>query len=92
MDREKFLRARSKARDNHSGVRVTEGPHLEFVCIGLEGLNEVICVALFGVANAEVIDHEGEHDVAGDMSEQARCVSTLDIAMGAEVPDETGLA
>ncbi len=52
----------------------------------------MICVALISVANAKIIDHEGEHDVASDVPEQARDVSALDVSVSAEVPDETGLA
>jgi hypothetical protein len=52
----------------------------------------VIGVGLVGVAHAKVVNHEGEHDVASDVSEKTWSVCTLDVAVGAEVPDETGLA
>jgi hypothetical protein len=47
----------------------------------------MICVFLFGVAYAEVVDYEREHNVACDVTEQARGVGALDVSMGAEVPD-----
>jgi hypothetical protein len=52
----------------------------------------MFCVFLFGIAYAKVVDYEREHNVACDVSEQARGVGALDVAVGAEVPDETGLA
>jgi hypothetical protein len=50
-------------------------------------LNEMVCILFFGVAYAEVVDYEREHNVACDVTEQARVVGALDVAMGAEVPD-----
>ncbi len=48
----------------------------------------MVCVRLFGIAYAEVVDYyEREHDVACDVSEQAWSVGSLDVAVGAEVPD-----
>ncbi len=52
----------------------------------------MVCVFLFGVAYAEVVDYEREHNIACDVTEQARGVGALDVSMGAEVPDWTGLA
>ncbi len=52
----------------------------------------MVCVFLFGIAYAEVVDYEREHDIARDVPEKARGVRALDVSMGAEVPDETGLA
>jgi hypothetical protein len=47
----------------------------------------MVCVRLFGIAYAEVVDYEREHIVACDASEQARGVGALYVAVGAEVPD-----
>ena len=52
----------------------------------------MVCVFLFGIAYAEVVDYEREHNIARDVTEKARGVRALDVSMGAEVPDETGLA
>jgi len=52
----------------------------------------MVCVCLFGIAYAEVVDYEREHNIARDVPEEARGVRALDVSMGAEVPDETGLA
>ncbi len=52
----------------------------------------MVCVFLFAEAYSEIVDYEREHDAACDVTEQAWIVDALDVAMGAEVPDETGLA
>jgi hypothetical protein len=52
----------------------------------------MVCVLLFGVAYSEVVDYEREHNIARDVTEKARGVRALDVSIGAEVPDETGLA
>ncbi len=51
----------------------------------------MVCVFLFGIAYAEVVDYERKH-IARDVPEKARGVRALDVSMGAKVPDETGLA
>jgi hypothetical protein len=72
MDRDTVLRARVEG-DCHAEVRVAEGPYLEFVCIGLEGLNQVVRVALVSIAkNAKIIDYGGEHNVASDVPDCGR--------------------
>ena len=40
----------------------------------------MVCVLLFGVAYSEVVDYEREHDVACDVTEQARGVGALDVS------------
>jgi hypothetical protein len=52
----------------------------------------MVCVFLLAEAYSEIVDYEREHDIACDVPEQAWGVGALDVAVGAEVPDETGLA
>jgi hypothetical protein len=52
----------------------------------------MIGVGLVGVAYAKVVDHERERDVASDVPEKTWSVGALDVAVSADVPDETSLA
>jgi hypothetical protein len=52
----------------------------------------VICIFLLSVSYTEVVDDEGEHDVARYVAEKARGVGALDVSVCAEVPDEASLA
>jgi hypothetical protein len=52
----------------------------------------MVCVFLLAEAYSEIVDYEREHDIACDVTEQAWGIGALDVAVGAEVPDETGLA
>ncbi len=78
--------------DGHAEVSFAQRPYFELVSVGFQSLDEMIGVGLVGVAHAKVVNHEREHDVARDVSEETRTVGALDVAMSAEVPDETGLA
>ena len=49
----------------------------------------MVCVFLLAEAYSEIVDYEREHDIACDVTEQAWGVGALDVAVGAEVPDET---
>jgi hypothetical protein len=47
----------------------------------------MVCIFLFGVAYAEVVNYKREHNITCDVTEQARGVGALDVSIGAEVLD-----
>jgi hypothetical protein len=73
--------------DRHAEVSFTQRPYFELVRVGFQCFDEVIGVGLVGVAHVKIVNHEGEHDVASDVSEKTWSVGTLDVAMGAEVSE-----
>ena len=75
----------------HSEVLVAFRSHGDFVVIELQSIFKVIDVVLRAIANAKVVNDEGEHDVACMMFEEAGSVSALLVAVVSEVFDESNL-
>jgi hypothetical protein len=74
--------------DVHPEVLIAVGADRNFVIVKFKGRFQVFDIGLWAVPYAEVVDDETESSVAGAVSEQARGVGALVVAVAGQVLDE----
>jgi hypothetical protein len=67
--------------DMHAQVGVAFGFDSEFVVVRAKSVYKVVSVVLCAVTDAEIVDHETEHNVARFVFEEARGIGTLIVSV-----------
>jgi hypothetical protein len=75
-------------RDVHSKVGVASGLNGKLIVVRLKSLNQVISVVLSNVANAEIVDHKAEHNIARFVFQETGGVDALLVSVLLRVRDE----
>ncbi len=78
--------------DVHAEVGIAGRFDSELVIIRLKSCDKVVRVFLRSIFDAEIVHHETEGDIAGEMFKEAWRVGTLNIAVRLKMRDETKLA
>ena len=76
----------------HAEIEVAYWAHFKLVVVLFESLDKMVGIGLGLVSHPEVVDDETEYNISGVVPKEARSVRTLDIAIGAEVCYQAGLA
>ncbi len=77
--------------DVHAEVLVAFEANGDFIVVEPQCFFQVIDVGLGSISHAEVVDDQIEDDVSSAVSEEARGVRTLPVAVAGEVLDEADL-
>ena len=78
--------------DVHAEVGIAGRFNSELIIVRLESLDKVVSVFLCSIFDTEIIHHETEGDIAGEMFKEAWRVGTLKVAVRLKMRDETKLA
>ena len=77
--------------DVHAEVLVAVGANGNFIVVESQCFFQVIDVGLGSISHAEVVDDQAEDDISSAVSEKARGVRTLPVAVASEVLNEADL-
>ncbi len=75
-------------RDVHFKIGVASGLNSKFIVVRLKGLYQVISIILSTIANAEIVDHKAEHNVACFVLKETGGVDALMVSVLLQVRDE----